>query len=101
MVRSVPNKPSYHIIPIILFFRATIGDMDPPSMLHSAALHAPSDLRRVPGFSGVKEWYTEYEYKIYGLNDTNTLYTAHDFDIHTLLSQPASSHDYSFMLARS
>ena len=64
--------------------------MEPASMFRAVELRLPRDLHSVPGISGVKERYTEYEYKIYGLNDTNTLYTAHDFDIHTLLSQPGS-----------
>ena len=65
--------------------------MEPASMFRAVELRLPSDLHSVPGISGVKERCTEYEYKIYGLNDTNTLYTADDFDIHTLLSQPMDS----------
>ena len=95
---SLPYIFTYHIIPIyILFLRAVTGDVgSTPTFSPTAELEFPTSLR-IPGVNKGKEGSAEHTGMIHGLNITNTLYTAHGFDIHTLLSQPYDDCCYSLV----
>ena len=79
---SLPYIHMCHIIPIsILCFWAAVGSGDSTSPKFPAELDLPIHKPCVTVSSRSKEVHMEHIDTIYGLNNTNTLYSAHGFDI--------------------